>query len=177
MKVLSISEIEKIIVSVFNGTRGYMRMIAFAALLAPFSVAVTSLLSVLIGLFYTDGSITPNSVAEVANSGLSIDRLLSALLLAPVVENTICYFWYVFLGAWKERYWWSKPALIAGIAAFFHAALLSDLRPLAVFPGFFIMAAFIVHSTNKKLGYAASVVHHFFINLISLSLAHWISIS
>lgn len=164
----------KFIGIIFSDDRGYMRLFIFSILLAPFSVAATFALSLLIGLFYGDGSITPNSVGELAESGIPIDRVLSALLLAPLIENAICYFGYIYLGAWNERHWWKKPLLIAVLVAILHAVLLLDVRPLAVFPGFFIIAAFIAHSKNKKIGYAASVAHHFLVNLINLSLAYWL---
>lgn len=147
----------------------------FSVLLAPISVAATAALSVMIGVFYGDGTVAPNSVSEISQSGLQFDRILSALLIAPLLENLMCCLLSKLIGTWNEQQFWPKPTAIAIFAASLHAILLGDLRPLAVFPGFFFIAAFIVHCQSKRVGYYVSVLHHFCINLINLSLVYFVS--
>ncbi|MFT3761359.1 MAG: hypothetical protein QM761_01870 [Pseudoxanthomonas sp.] len=146
-------------------------LLASAVLLAPLAVACTSLLSACMEWMFDFKSIPPNSVAETLENGLGATRIISALIFAPIVENVFCLLWARFLPVFSLQHgWWSKPSCIATIAAAFHALIFWDIRPIAVFPGFFIISMYIVNSRNKKIGYWASVIHHFCINAINLSL-------
>lgn len=160
-------------IRVLSATPG--KLLLYSMLLAPVSVAITAFISRIIEFSFQLNTTTPNSVGEIAETGIGIGRLLSALFFAPIVENFICLIWRIWLEHWKTEVWWLKPAFIAAIAALFHAAVLRDLRPLAVFSGFFVISALIVHVQNTKLGYWASVVHHVCINAITLSLAFWLA--
>lgn len=151
-------------------------LVAFAVLLTPLSLAGTSFLSLCMEWIFEFDSIPPNSVAETSENGLGTTRIISALMLAPIVENLFCLLWAKWLPVWNSRhYWWSKPPCIAGIASAFHVLILWDIRPFAVFPGFFVMAMYIVNTPNEKVGYWASVVHHLCLNAINLSLVLLIS--
>lgn len=97
-------------------------------------------------------------------------RALSALALAPLIENLLCLLWVFGLVGWKTNAWWVKPALVAAIAALFHSILYLDVRPFAVFPGFFLMCCMMANYQSRVVGFWGSVLHHFCINAINLGL-------
>lgn len=151
-------------------------LLTFAALLAPLSVACTYLLSVCMDWIFEPGSMPPNSVAEASANGLEAARVISALIIAPMVENFLCLLWATWLPAWNsQNHWWRKPLFIAAIASAFHALIFFDIRPIAVFPGFFVIAMYIVNVKDRNVGYWASVFHHFCINAINLWLVILVS--
>lgn len=147
-----------------------------AVLLAPVSVACTSIISLCMEWAFEFESISPNSVEETSVVGLGATRIVSALAIAPVVENFLCLLWARWLPTWSSQHsWWSKPFLIACIAAVFHSLIFWDIRPIAVLPGFFMIAMYIENAHNKLVGYWTSVAHHFCINAINLLLVLFVS--
>lgn len=144
-------------------------LVLIAALLAPLVVGSTILLAGGLDWIFELESIPPNSVGETAASGLGATRVLSALVIAPIIENLLCVMWTRWLPPiGSHRDWWLKPLLVGAIAATFHAIIFMDIRPAAVFPGFFVIGMFIRNTRNATLGYWISVLHHFFINLINI---------
>lgn len=147
------------------------RVLLLAVLVAPLSVAATGLWSLLVHFAFGFETVAPNSVEEALLGGIGALRIVSALVLAPIVENLLCLLWATWFGKWQAGRWWMKPACIAAIAAGFHAIIFWDIRPFAVFPGFFVISCFILYVKDRVLGYWASVLHHFCINAINLALA------
>ncbi len=141
-----------------------------AVVLAPVSVFATVLLASAIEVLIGGDGIAPNSVQEVIDQGLTPLRVMSALIVAPLLENLFCLIWDRLLPKWEMRAWWARPLLIAMIAASFHALIFQDFRPFAVLPGFFVICVLVVNVRDRVVGYWASVVHHFVINSINLTI-------
>lgn len=151
------------------------KLFAVAVLLVPVSMVATAAMTYLIDFAFNLDGLPPNASAELARTGITTIHVVSALFLAPVIENALCSLWSVWLDEWGSNHWWKKPVVIAAIAAFFHVLLLWDLRPFGVFPGFFVMSALIVNVKNRKAGYWASVLHHAGNNFIGLSVAYFLA--
>ncbi len=145
------------------------RIFSLSAILSPVSVLATIALSVLITQFFSFSGTAPNSVGDVIETGLTGARVFSALFAAPLIENFVCLVLASSLGKWTPGNWWIKPLLISMMAAIFHCLVLFDFRPFAVLPGFFVMCSLIVNVKNRKIGFWSSVLHHFLINSINLS--------
>lgn len=147
---------------------------AFALLSVPISVTAAASLAMAIEYTFDLDSVAANSIGEFLRRGMGAIKLLSALLFAPLIENSLCLLWVVWLEGWKAKSWWAKPACIAAIAACFHILALGDLRSFSVFPGFFVMTTLIVNTKDRSVGFWASVLHHFCINAVVTLLACWL---
>lgn len=150
------------------------RTFAFALLSVPISVVAAAALAMGIEFAFGLNSIAPNSVGELLGTGIGSIELLFALLFAPLIENSFCLLWVVWLEGWKAKSWWAKPTCIAALAAGFHVLALGDVRSFSVFPGFFVMTALIANARDRSVGFWASVLHHFCINALVTLLAFWL---
>jgi hypothetical protein len=149
------------------------RLLLLAVATAPLSVVATIMMSYAISELATFSGMAPNSVEDVANSGLDPLRVASALLVAPVVENFVCLVLLLTMASWTTNRWWLKPFLVAAAAATFHGAVFADIRPIAVLPGFFVMCSLIENAPQRQAGYWASVLHHSCINAVNLAMVVW----
>lgn len=138
-----------------------MRLLFISIFLVPVSLVLTALISLGVGeglvLDYSE-----NSIAGIARAGLGWDRFFSALVLAPVLENALCYWVLRRLSSWGR---WKSVSLVATVAAILHAFIFLDVRYFSVFPSFFAISLLI---TMGKGGYLASVLHHSLLNAMFL---------
>lgn len=95
-------------------------------------------------------------------------RWVSPLLVAPILENAICWIWLRVLLPADRWAWWVGPLVVAIIAALFHAALYRELVYLSVVVNFFAICCLILNVRNRVLGFWASVLLHAMGNLLVL---------
>lgn len=93
---------------------------------------------------------------------------VSPLLVAPVLENAICWVWLRVLLPADRWAWWLGPLLVAIIAALFHVALYREIRYFSVAINFFAICCFILNVQDRPAGFWASVLLHGFGNLLVL---------
>ena len=96
------------------------------------------------------------------------ERLVSPLLVAPVVENAMCWVWLRVLLPAERWAWWKGPLVVAMIAAGFHVLLYRELSYFSVVVDFFAICGLILNVEDRIAGFWASVLLHGAMNLLVL---------
>jgi hypothetical protein len=149
-----------------RGTISCPGAVASAALLFLPVVISRAVLGYLIGLSYGYSSVSNSSL--YAQKGVDLLKVAEVTLWVPLVENFLVFLMLWMTSGWKTESWWVRPLIVGCFFAALHAVLAADARPLAVLPGFFVMAALITQTKNPRCGFFSSVLLHSLCNSIIL---------
>lgn len=94
---------------------------------------------------------------------------ISPLLIAPVLENAICWFWLRMLLPAERWGWWRGALVVSLIAGLFHVAVYQEPRYIVISINFFVICCLILNVKDRTVGFWASVVTHGIGNLLALT--------
>lgn len=91
---------------------------------------------------------------------------VSPLIVAPVLENTLCLLGIKLFTTPRNAGSWKIPALVAFIAVLVHALIYMEIRYFSIYVNFFVICCLIQNVENKAAGFWASVLLHALINFM-----------
>lgn len=110
----------------------------------------------------------PSRLEDIKNFQ-SAASWLSPLVLAPILENTLCLLWLRVMPARFAGRPWLTPAIVAAIAALFHVVAYMEIRYATIFVNFFAICSVMSNARNRTAGFWASVWLHALMNLLVLA--------